>query len=59
MFRHHLLLIGVFCATPASYRSAGVLIVSRSVLAVKASVQGYFYSCFCTLKGEYIIFFII
>jgi hypothetical protein len=26
------------------------------VLAVKSCVQGYFYSCFCTLKGEYIIF---
>jgi hypothetical protein len=36
--------------------TAGVLIVSRSVLAVKSSVQGYFYSCFCTLKGEYTIF---
>jgi hypothetical protein len=36
--------------------NAGVLIVSRSVLAVKSSVQGYFYSCLCTLKGEYTIF---
>ncbi len=36
--------------------TAGVLIISRSVLAVKSSLQGYFYSCFCTLKGEYTIF---